>query len=392
MVDGQGQGRCQGRDTAREFDDERLHGEDNGLVTGAVLQFTVVDGVREEDGDEDGQDAVRGEDEEARDEQQVDVVHRGEERDGDERQVADNGRTRADVEDLRRREELPEQREQDHHGQDGDGSAKGVEDGVAVVPCIAADIVLEEVDDEVRGDVHSGVDEDDGQDDDHGLVVVDEGLEHIANGGRLDVDRGLLLDGDDRDGLEEDEDGRDDEGEPGETDALIAGAQRLDGDDGDDGDEGGTDTGTGTGQGREVLTLFAAFGEGGDHGPEWDVHHGVGRAPEDVEDGRVGSQSGGRQARRGREHDVQDDGVQNGTDEQPGAELAPAGLGLRGDDAHDGVVERVEDTGHEQDDAHRRSRDAHDVLEVVEDIARGQHIAEVLTDRRKTVTGFLLAG
>ena len=50
-------------------------------------------------------------------------------------------------------------------------TAEGIEKGVAVIPGIAAEIVFEEIDKQVGGDVQGAVDKDDGYYHYHGLVV-----------------------------------------------------------------------------------------------------------------------------------------------------------------------------------------------------------------------------
>ena len=191
--DGQGDRGDQGRDAAGKLDNEGLHGEDHALISSAVLKLTVVDCICKEDCRQDVQHAACRKYKEARNEQQEHIGHTCE-REDQQHCVADHLHSQADKEDPDAGRELSKQRVEQHHGKDLDTAAEGREQGVGVVPACAAEIVLEEIDDQIGCDIHRGVYEDNSHNNGHGLIVLDEGAEHLPDRCRLHVNCRLLAD------------------------------------------------------------------------------------------------------------------------------------------------------------------------------------------------------
>ena len=391
MVDRKGQGCYESGNSASELYDEGLHGEDDRLVTGPGLPLGVVTGVGQEDGVQNVQETLGHKDEDGRRRQDIDAAGVGQIREQAEQGEAHDSGNNGNIEDISRVEAFPQKREHKAHEDDLHDGAKGVVDQQVAAPVLVSHVILDEIGDEVGRNTISHIDNDRREHDPHSLVIAEQGLEHLADGVRLDLHRGFLLDEDARNHLTDDEDHRNDEGEVLEAQPLIrrigVGRQRAQSGDGhhsEDDDERLANGGTDPSELGKALPLLTALGEGGDHGPERNVHHGVGDTPEDVERGRVGDESTGAETRRCREHDVQDDAVDDGTQEDPRAEFAPPGPGLGGDNAHERVIEGVEDAGHEQDNAHDRGLDAEDVLEIVQDIGGRQHVADIFAERTDT--------
>ena len=109
-----------------------------------------------------------------------------------------------------------------------------------------------------------------------------------------------------------------------------------------------------------------------------DIHNGVGHAPEDVDDGVIGVLTKAFQAGV-TEHKDHDDRVEQGADENPGTELAPAGAGVIHHEAHHGVVDGVPHTGHQEQVAHKEGSQAHGVGEVDHQECGDHGVAQVFT-------------
>ena len=215
-----------------------------------------------------------------------------------------------------------------------------------------------------------------------------EGLEHFAHARGLHLGGGFFLDAHAHEPREEDKERRDDQREILEAHDLAGVpfhaaehlAQHRDDRHRRDCDDRAADARAGARQRGQILALLAALREGGDHAPVGDVHHRVGHAPENVEHCGVGRQPRAVELRRRGEHEIEDHGVRHRADQQPRAELAPAGLRLGDDDAHDRVVERVKHARGHEDDAHGDGAHAEQILKIIQNIARREHVHHVLAD------------
>ena len=380
-------GSDQGGNAGGQLHHEGLHGEDDAFVTAVILQFAVVNCVGQEYCGQYRQHTEGGEDEEGRNEEYEQRLGAGTHQ-NQQHSVSTDGHGKAQEEHLGSGQEPAQYREEDHHGDDLHSAAEGVKQRVAVFPCRTCKIIFEEIDQQIGCDVQGAVDQDDGDDHGHGLIVLDQRRKHLLDGRGFHIDGGLLLDGQAGKCDEYDEEYRNDDGKQAESCMLIPMSQNHDALHGDDGDESRAHAGTGTSQCGQVLTLFATVREGRDHGPEGNVHHGVGDTPYDVGDGGIGHQTASVHCRWCGIHQIQYHSVGNGSDHQPGTELTEAGAGLGDDDSHDGVIESVEHTGGHQDHSHGDGSDPQDVLVIIEDIVCGQHVHHILSHGAEAVGEF----
>jgi len=140
-----------------------------------------------------------------------------------------------------------------------------------------------------------------------------------------------------------------------------------------------------------MLAVLGVVRDRRNHGPEGNVHHRIGDAPENVDDREVDQQAGALEVRR-RKQRVQDEGVQHGTGPDPRPEASPLGMRLGDDDAHEGIVGGVEDAGDQQDQADVGGGHSENVLVVVHDIGGRQRIDHVLADGAQAVGGCFPGG
>ena len=139
------------------------------------------------------------------------------------------------------------------------------------------------------------------------------------------------------------------------------------------------------------LPLLLGGGQGGQHGPVGDVHDGVGHAPEDIDDREVGVL--GKAFQTGvTEHEDHDGRVEQGADENPGAELTPAGAGVVHHKAHHGVVDGVPHPGHQEQVAHKEGVESHGVGEVDHQECGDHGVAQVLAQGAYAKTQFSSGG
>jgi len=223
-----------------QLDDEGLHGEDDGFIAVAGLHLAVVDGIGQEHRGQDRQHAVGREDQDAAQAQHQHVVSQAGEAAGQDQDIADHGKNQAEAEDVRVAHLLAQQRIQQHHAQDLGDAADHREQRVVALPGGAGDVILEEIDDQVGGDVQRAVDQHDRQHGDHRLVVLEQRLEHLADAGGLHaflLEHRLFLDDQAHDGFKDHEQDGDDQGDPLEAGALHAAAEFGHQHDREDGDQ-----------------------------------------------------------------------------------------------------------------------------------------------------------
>ena len=399
VEDGERDGGNQDSQARGELDDKGLHGKDHRFITAVILHLPVIDGVGEENGHQN-------------------IVHPGgchHQNAGDQKerqhhqpaagkdqkdQVSDDSHGHRDVEDPDGGEKPPQERIQRHHGQNLRRAGRHVEQRVAVVPAGTAEVVLEEVDQKIGGDVHRRVDQDDRENDGHRLVIPDQRAEHLADGNGLHFRGGVLVDAEDGEGDTDDKQNRHPQGKIAEAEELRlpgtgAAGHCSDGVNcrhGEDCHDGGADAGAGAGERGQVFPLLSSPGERRDHRPVRDIHHGIGDAPENVENRGIGNHATAIQRRRAGKHQKQNSSVGQRSDQKPGAEPSHLCPGVCDDHAHDRVVQGVENPGSQQNDPHGNGIDAEDVLIVVEDIACRKHVDHVFSDGTRPVGDFLPAG
>ena len=148
------------------------------------FEEAVIHGIGEEDGSQNIHYAGGGEDEEGRDEEREHVAHEGGECHPKQHGITGCRRAQTDIEYLGvgEFEQLAQEGIEQHHGKNLYAAAKGVEERIVAVPAGAAEIVLEEVDDEVGSDVDGGVNQHYGKHDGERLIVLEKCLEHSAHG------------------------------------------------------------------------------------------------------------------------------------------------------------------------------------------------------------------
>lgn len=153
------------------------------------------------------------------------------------------------------------------------------------------------------------------------------------------------------------------------------------GDDGQAQNQGqlAADHGAGAGDHGHQIAHLGIGAEGRDHRPEGDVHHGVGHAPENIEDGTVGHHPGGTQKLGGiKEQQEHHDGIEHGADQDPGTELAPAALGIVHNPPHDRVIEGIPDAGDQEYHADEGRRQLDHVGEVHHQITCHDPVGHIL--------------
>ena len=160
------------------------------------------------------------------------------------------------------------------------------------------EIIFEEINDQVGRDIQGAVDQDDRQNGDHGLVVGEQGTEHFADRRRLHfLFRAFFVNCPAENHFGNDKDNCDDQGKPSEPDSFIAVAKNLDNDHRADRDDGVADTGTGTADDRQILTVFRIVGNRRNHGPVRNIHHRIRHTPEDINNREEDHQAGSFQIR-----------------------------------------------------------------------------------------------
>lgn len=166
----------------------------------------------------------------------------------------------------------------------------------------------------------------------------------------------------------------------------VAGQRRRAGQDrhddhGENGRNRVADAGGGTGERGELLPVMAGLRDRGDHGPERDVHQGIGHAPQDVEDCHPHAHRAVRHAARNRKESVDREGVEDGAGQDPRAEPSPAGPRLRDDNAHERIIQGIENPGaHEHRPDEHGAHAQHHVV-VVQQVAVDQHVDDILAER-----------
>ena len=397
MIDAQANRRDKCRNAGGELDNKCLHRENDALVAAVVFQLAVIDRVRKKHSRDDGQHAVCREDEECGNKEEKDAAHAGK-RQNKQDGIADDGHGQTDVKDLKRSIFFAKQGIEGHHGKDLDRAAEHVEENIGVVPTGRAEVILEKVNNEVRGNVDRAVDQHDRNRDSHCLVVLDQSLEHLTDRDGLHLGGGLLLDVYAGQNSEKNKEESDHDREVFKTDDLdhlgtcIRSckhiAEHRDEHHRKDRDDRAADAGAGTGDRSKTLTFLATLGKGGYHGPVGDIHHRVSNAPENVGNSRIGDKTGGIKLRRSGEHKYKNDSICQRADQKPGPEFSPPRPGFGDDHAHDRVVKGVKNTSSHQNDAHCDGIDAEQVLEIVQDIAGGKHVNHIFSDSAERIGDF----
>ena len=112
--------------------------------------------------------------------------------------------------------------------------------------------------------------------------------------------------------------------------------------------------------GVQPRTLVGVVGHDRPKGRIGEVDEGIGGAQQEARDEGIDELARVAEIRRGERHDGKDS-IGHGAEQQVGAELAPARFGAVGDNAHDGVHDRIPDTADEHDDACHSGREPVDV-------------------------------
>ena len=88
--------------------------------------------------------------------------------------VAAQRQHKAQPEYLRAAEFFAQQRVEHHHAKDLGRTAHGGKQGVGGFPALTAEVVFEEIDDKVGGEIQRRVDQHDAAHHDHGLIVAEK--------------------------------------------------------------------------------------------------------------------------------------------------------------------------------------------------------------------------
>ena len=76
---------------------------------------------------------------------------------------------------------LAQQWEKQHHGKNLDGAAKHIEQSVGIVPALPSKIIFEEVNDQIGSDVNRAVNQYNGNDHCHRLVILKQRPKHLPD-------------------------------------------------------------------------------------------------------------------------------------------------------------------------------------------------------------------
>ena len=352
------------------------------------MQFAVIHTARKEQSGQHRQHSVAGKDHRAGDAQNHQIPRKAQQTQRQQYPIARQRRHQADREHLGIGALSAQQRVEHHHAQNLHGAAHGTEQGVAGFPALAAEIILEKVDDKVKGQIQRAVDKYNGGHHNHGLIVAEKGGEHLPDAGNPGLRSGFFPEEQAAKHLGNHKAAGHQQRHRFEALPLAAAAKHTHQQHGKHGDNGAAHARAGPSYHRKALPLCRGAGDGGDHGPVGNVHHGIGHAPENIDRREIDHQRGalyGGSGKQGVEHHR----VQQGAAEQPGPESPPPGAGFCHKHPHEGVVHRVKDSGNHQDQAHKGGGQAQHILIIVHHIRGGQGVHHILAHGTDAEGGFL---
>ena len=305
--------------------------------------------------------------------------------------VAAQRQHKAELKYLRAAEFFAQQGVKHHHAKNLRRTAHGGKQGVGGFPACTAEVVLKEIDDEVRGKVQRRVDQHDAAYHYHSLIVAEQGGEHLLYGGGLHLTGGGFFHGNAAHQLCHCKNCRYDQCHPAEASALAVAAKGSHQQHGEHGDEGRANACTGTPHHGKVLPVFWGAGHGRDHGPVRNIHHGIGDAPQDVHHAEIDHQRRFVQHRGGKQG-VEHQRIEQRAGKDPRTETSPAGAGLCHQNSHKGVVEGIKEPGRHEHDAHKAGRKPQHILIIIHDVRSRQGIYHILAHGTNTKCGFLFQG
>ena len=141
---------------------------------------------------------------------------------------------------------LPQQRKQYHHGQNLYRSAKCTKKCIAVIPALPTHIILEKIQQQIGRNIQRAVNQYNGDDNRHCLIVVNQRRKHLPYGRRFHMNRGFFPDRQTGDRNKQHKQYRNNKCKPAETRALISLSQHIHTFHRNNRNESGTDTRTGT--------------------------------------------------------------------------------------------------------------------------------------------------
>ena len=102
--------------------------------------------------------------------------------------------SKAQVEHTDTAHKLPQQRKQYHHGQNLYRSAKCTEKCIAVIPALPTHIILEKIQQQIGRNIQRAVNQYNGDDNRHCLIVVNQRRKHLPYGRCFHMNRGFFPD------------------------------------------------------------------------------------------------------------------------------------------------------------------------------------------------------
>ena len=112
---------------------------------------------------------------------------------GQQYQIASDCHDRADVKDLKRTDDFAQQGIKNHHGENLNCTAKGIEQHIAVIPVRSSNIIFKEVNQQIRGNVKGTVNEHNRNHHRHCLIVGYKCPEHLLYRRSIQIHGGLFL-------------------------------------------------------------------------------------------------------------------------------------------------------------------------------------------------------
>ena len=153
-----------------------------------VLQFTVIDRVRQIYCRQHLEHAVGRKDKESRNEQNIDLLH-ARKGNSKKKSIPRNRHDKADIEQPDTVHEPSQYRIEQHHGKNLNRSTENIEHGITVEPGRTAKIIFKKVNHKIGCDVDRTVDQHNRHHNDHRLIILQKSAEHLANGRRLHIYR-----------------------------------------------------------------------------------------------------------------------------------------------------------------------------------------------------------